>query len=148
MPALKGIKSICSKADISSSSIGRSIWESSIVRPIPGKCLATAMMLLDCKYSMTFPPSRVTQAGSPPNALCAMMLLIPSGATSMTGAMFMLIPTRVSSVAVTSAKWMASSSLFIWGFPGNCVKGSLSLATCPPSWSTAMNNGGCPHSRA
>ena len=77
-----------------------------------------------------------------------MMLSMPSGATSTTGARFMLMPTAASSVAVISAKRAASASSRMAGLPANWVNGGPSRATWPPSWSMAMNSGGRPLPRA
>lgn len=78
-----------------------------------------------------------------------MTLSISFGATSRTGAMFILIPIFASSVAVFRASLAASSGSRIWDAPGKPEKcGGRNRATDPPSWSTAMNNGGCPHSKA
>ena len=143
-----GIRSKASSEAGSASKTGRSRWESSVVRPIPGKCLATAMTPRDCRPSITAAPMRPVCSGSGPNIRPPMTLAKPSGATSTTGARFMLIPTPQSSRAQTSANSAACRAFVIDGLPGNWVNGGPRRATGPPSWSMETISGGWPQSRA
>ncbi len=148
MAVLNGKRSNPCIVSTSISRSGNSKWESRTVLPMPGKCLATAIIFSAWRWSITTFPCSDTQPGSEPNARSAMTLSMPFGATSSTGARFMLIPTSESSLAVVLAKKTASSGPFIFGLPGNCVNGSLSRATFPPSWSMEIKSGGWSQIRA
>ena len=100
MAAAKGGRSRRRSTSSGASMTGRSWWESVMVAPWPGKCLAQAATPASCNPSTAAAACAATRAGSAPNERVPITGLSSAVFTSTVGAMSRVTPREASSTPI------------------------------------------------
>jgi hypothetical protein len=138
-----GTRSSPSRMSRRASTTGRVTWESAVVRPCPGKCLAQASAPAVWHPSTQFRTMVATRWGSAPKARVWTIGFSGTTSRSATGANTQLIPTARASRAVTDATQRtaaASSRAARASGGGNSVRPSICWPA-PRSRSEARSSG-------